>query len=1019
MSSFLSGTKYYLLAFVLCSALAFLALYAHYSQRKSNYSAEKITRLERQYSAVFSSYRLVAQTVFDEVINQPDILSLMAEAHAGEEAQKGAGRGKLFARLQPSYQRLAEKNFRQLHIHFPDGTSFLRFHRPGKYGDVVTDIRPTIRIVNTKKHAAEGFEEGRTFNGLRYVFPLFSGGKHVGSVEIGVSVNAIRHGLAKLFAQDYALILDRNVVENTAFKDEMWKFRPSEFSSAYVYEISDYDPILTTEFNTIVPEVKIALNNAIRSEVASRLERQEPVSVGAEASGKDYEVTFIPIANVEDKRVAYLISYVEGSGFAYLRDDLIVLLGISTLFIASLFAFVFIRDRSRRLIQMQERRTQEKNRQLQNITNNMGEALYVVNAEDFITFANPAFERLVGRRLDELVQKRITGLIDFRQRLGDGSPQSEHPGLIAMQCGTMCTEDAEIVVPKTGRSLTVRYTSAPILEQGRMDGAVTLLMDVTELLRAKESAEQANKAKSQFLANMSHEIRTPMNGILGMTELALHTDLTDEQRDYLEAVKMSAGSLLGVINDILDFSKMEAGRLEIVPIDFSLRDCISNTLTTLAVPAQNKGLELVYDIPPEISDTVIGDPGRLRQIFVNLVGNAIKFTSCGEVAVKSRLVRESDSEIMVEFSVIDTGIGIPRDKREKIFQPFEQADGTTTREYGGTGLGLTVSSQLVHMMGGEIWVESEVGKGSAFRFTVPFGLQREPVRLPVSVNTERLKGLYAIVVDDNATNRKMLETILLGWEMVPTEAASADTALELMKNARISGTPFAVAIIDYMMPDKDGFALAQAIGADPELKDTKLIMLTSAGQRGHAARCMELGISAYLMKPINISELMEAIFSSLPESGTSCSGSSLLTRHVIRESKKRTRILLAEDNQVNQKLATRMLQKMGHVVTVAGNGKEALELMTSSYFDVILMDIQMPEMDGLEATAAIRKQEAVSQGRHVPIIAMTAHAMAGDRERCLEAGMDGYISKPINPRELFEAIENLPVELQSRQPPVE
>jgi two-component system, sensor histidine kinase and response regulator len=658
---------------------------------------------------------------------------------------------------------------------------------------------------------------------------------------------------------------------------------------------------------------------------------------------------------------------------------------------------------SLQLSQRQKRRTEDLYRAF---LNNIPAIAVIKDSECRIVYINEEMARTYNVKLEDL-QGKPSGVwlppeIAKKIRLQDQE-------VLTTKRMVRCEE----VIPTPDGVLHHRLTYRFPLEGPDGESLVGAVgIDITDrkqaeaaLHGAKEMAESANRAKSEFLANMSHEIRTPLNGVVGMTDLALGTVLTAEQREYLDTVKASADSLLTVINDILDFSKIEAGRIDLEKVHFDIRDHLETTLKTLALRADEKGVELLCEIAPQVPDVIRGDPTRLRQIMMNLVGNAIKFTDEGEVALKLHVLEDSGETRTFHFTVSDTGIGIPPEKQKSIFEPFTQADSSTTRKYGGTGLGLTISIRLVQIMGGKMWVESCPGVGTQFHFTVPLETSAQPLEIGAIAPAELLRGVRVLIVDDNRTNRRILDGMLKHWEMLPSSVEGGEEAIAALLAAHTAGNPYGLIVSDLLMPKMDGFTFIEKVREHSELSTATIMLITSAGLRGDAARCEALGVAAYLMKPVRQSELREAIARVLGAKEQK-GAIPLITRYALSDAldpSARLRVLIAEDNAVNQRLAARLLEKRGHRVTVTANGREAVQALDADVYDLVLMDVQMPEMDGFETTAVIRSREQRTGG-HLPIIALTAHAMKGDRERCLEAGMDGYLSKPIRAHELDEVL---------------
>lgn len=692
------------------------------------------------------------------------------------------------------------------------------------------------------------------------------------------------------------------------------------------------------------------------------------------------------------------------------------------------------------------RRTEEGLREseelFRTISMSAHDAIIKLDNEGNISYWNRAAEEIFQYREDEAVGRNLHTLLApakfhsahfkaFRvfRKTGQGAAIGKTLELAAIR--------------KNGEEFPIELSLSAVQVRGRWEG-IGILRDITERKKVEEElrrsnllleeavakahqlalqADMANKAKSEFLANMSHEIRTPMNGILGMTELLLNTSLGDDQRRYTEIVRSSGETLLDLINDILDFSKIEAGRLELEIIDFDLQSMLDNLCSTLAIKAQEKGLEFICAEGPEVPAILQGDPGRLRQILTNLVGNAIKFTRSGEVTIRVTVEEETDDEALLRFSVHDTGIGIPREKFAILFDKFSQVDASTTRQYGGTGLGLAISKQLSTLMGGEIGVNSEKGKGSEFWFTARLkkSCTGENLRAPL---LSSMQGVHVLIVDDNATNREVLRIQVASWGMIPSEAADGPTALQMLYQAIDTDRVYRLALIDMQMPDMDGEELGRTIRSDRRLDATGLVLMTSMGKRGDAQRVENAGFSAYLSKPVRPSELRACLATVLMHRKEPIELQPIVTRHSLRDiyrhytqdQEKKASILIVEDNIINQKVAQEIITRFGLKSDIVSNGAEAVKALASVPYDLVLMDIQMPVMDGIEASRAIRSPDSGVMNSQIPIIAMTAYALEGDREKCLEAGMNDYLSKPVNPQAMAKALERwlphhgLPVE---------
>lgn len=988
----------------LAEVLGLFFLYRSWEDKQARYLEQYSIGLETTYRSSVSMYRLAMETFVNEAVNRPEILDLLSTANIPDETRQTEARGQLFRLLSPTYARLRARNVRQLHFHLQNGDSLLRFHDPAKYGDNLFADRPSVRLANQEQRIISGFEAGKLKSAFRYVFPLQHNTRSVGTVEVGVPFRNVRDAMADLDAsREYHFVLARNQTMSLLMDSEKWLYGAAAIHPDFVVE----DPTVRLPDSPPPPSDAVKrLDQALRQDARLQMvmHQYQSRSVIARLDGEPWVVSLLAINDINNQPSAYLLAYTRAPFVNLLRQEFWISAGLLTLLLGGLAIVMW------RLMHSHARLDDERGN-LRLITETLGDGLYVLDSMGRVVLINPSALALLDQTREAVLGK--IGHDIFHMHSLEGQVTLEDCPIYRTVRRGETFRGEERFCRADGSPILVEVASTPLLEGERVVGSVTAFRDISERKRAEQAlreatqiAEQANRAKSEFVANMSHEVRTPMNGIIGLTGLALETDLNPTQRQYLDLVRQSAESLLTVLNDVLDFSKMEAGRLDLENLPFSLHDTVKSACQALSARASEKSLELLIDIDPTLPRAVSGDAGRLRQVLLNLVGNAIKFTSNGEVSVEVRptppnVACPDAGRIGLEFAVRDTGIGIAPDQLQSIFEAFSQADASVTRRFGGTGLGLTICRQIVQLMSGDIRAESQPGQGSVFRFHVCLPVvPSDPVRIPEHPPLQGIRLLLAVA------NTRLRQLLLAGLLRSGAEVDTADSTEGLLHRLQIAAagqtpTPYYGLVGDCVLLEAaGGVALGQHPGLLAPQRIVSLCMIDP--RRAHLpSREARFDI---LLKPV----MAEDIVTRLLQTPVAVTASHAPQRPLFS---KMLRILLVEDNPINQRLATVLLEKRGHQVTLARHGQEALDRLVfrhgidSSAFDLILMDVQMPVMDGFEATRRIRQAEAEQhdnrgQARRVPIIAMTANAMVGDREQCLEAGMDGYTAKPIRMHEL-------------------
>lgn len=957
------------------------------------------------YEASLQTYAKATSILFSERIKQDEVLQLVGAASQSTGEAQIPYRARLFRLLSPTYRNLRQLGIRQLHFQTADGSSFLRFHEPQKYGDNLLATRPSIRQVLETRRPVQGFEAGRVKSGFRFVHPLLDGERLLGSVETSIGFRFIRDAMHQLQpSREFHFMLAKEQTLPVLFESERWLYGESGVHPDFLVE--DPQVVLPDSPAAPTPEVQ-AINQKLRelNEVQNGMHEFRAFSISVSIENQPWVVSFLPVKDVSGLSSAYILSYTRAPYIDVLRHEFL------TQFVLMLAALGILLFLLLRLIKSRERVLREQHN-LVAVTETMGDGLYVLDEHGKVVLVNASALSLLGFERQALIGQ--VGHYLFHRHGNNGcGPLEECPIYQSVRQGKHFFGEEQFS-RADGSSLPVEVSSTPLYDGRRIAGSVTAFRDITQrkaderrLRQAIADAEAANQAKSAFLANMSHEIRTPMNGILGLTALTLDSELDATQRQYLDLVRQSAESLMLILNDILDFSKMEAGRMVLEATPFKLRELALGTARVLAARAAEKGLEVLIDIAPEIPDALVGDPGRLRQVLLNLIGNAIKFTEHGEVTLRIALASTGSNPCRLRLAVIDTGIGIDHAKQATIFEAFGQADASVTRRFGGTGLGLTISREIVRLMGGELAVDSTPGAGSNFHFELELPLAADADAAPPSSAETGIDSLWLLAVRNERLRKLLAAGLRKQRRQVQLCASSESLREQLQQSARLGET----ARYDVLVAEQDWLP---ASFAEMPLYRSGLrsgaVVLALIPMNAAAPSASRSFASRELPKPLLPEDLLAA--------------EREVRDQARRPDKRRAwednpaappaadpdglNILLVEDNPINQRLASALLERQGHRISIAGHGQEALDLLTANPdFELVLMDLQMPVMDGFEATRQWRQQESIRGRRPLPIIAMTANTMAGDREACLAAGMDGYVAKPVNAAALKSEIERL------------